>query len=236
MTFEKWIKEIINPRTGKPYASASDGLYALRKAPIKYGMDIDIFSITDAVVIDEILERIKYHEKHKEIYNYFGNGQFDWALKKYKEYLYLKEDNVFFEDELDLNIRYEKQSIVLARRGQGTFREGVIKRCKTCPFTGIEEEYLLIASHIKPWKDAVGNEKIDPENGFAFTPTYDRLFDKGLITFDKNGVLYISNMLSADVCDRLGIYNKMQLNDLRISNKGKIYLEYHQDVVFRKCI
>ena len=54
---------------------------------------------------------------------------------------------------------------------------------------------LLTASHIKPWIKSDNNEKIDPKNGFIFSPTYDRLFDRGYITFTDKGILKISDWL-----------------------------------------
>lgn len=42
----------------------------------------------------------------------------------------------------------------------------------------VSDDRLLIASHIKPWAASDEKEKIDPKNGFMFTPTFDFLFDR----------------------------------------------------------
>src|SRR5262249_53489731 len=55
----------------------------------------------------------------------------------------------------------EREQIVKARRGQGRFRENVrcFERC--CRVSGIADDQFLNASHIKPWKDATNQERLD---------------------------------------------------------------------------
>ena len=48
----------------------------------------------------------------------------------------------------------EKEQIVKSRRGQGQFRKSVLKHEKACRVTGVSDPLFLIASHIKPWRDA----------------------------------------------------------------------------------
>ncbi|MEI9986992.1 MAG: hypothetical protein WDN69_29835 [Aliidongia sp.] len=43
-----------------------------------------------------------------------------------------------------------KESLVLARRGQGVFRKNVERMERICRLTGVTNPALLIASHIKP--------------------------------------------------------------------------------------
>lgn len=45
---------------------------------------------------------------------------------------------------------HEKE-IRQARQGQGSYREKLLAECPFCPITMINDERLLIASHIKPW-------------------------------------------------------------------------------------
>lgn len=44
----------------------------------------------------------------------------------------------------------EEQAIRQARDDQGKHREQLLEQCRYCPFTMISDEWLLIASHIKP--------------------------------------------------------------------------------------
>ena len=70
-----------------------------------------------------------------------------------------------------------------ARKGQGIYRDKMLQECPFCPITMINDERLLIASHIKPWAVSSDDEKLDPKNGFMLSPLYDKLFDRGLMTF-----------------------------------------------------
>lgn len=98
----------------------------------------------------------------------------------------------------------------------------------------IRDEALLVASHIKPWKDSDDEEKVDPNNGFIFTPTYDRLFDKGLISFEDDGKLLVSDELDCSVITALELKAGVVLTELNITEACKEYLEYHRTHIFKK--
>lgn len=126
-----------------------------------------------------------------------------------------------------------KLNIVASRVGQGSYRRKLLEECSVCPFTKVNDERMLIASHIKPWKDSNDKEKIDPKNGFVFTPTYDRLFDQGFITFDDDKRLEVSPWLSPMNQKRLGIYTGKHMEILPLDEKRKGYLAYHRKNVFK---
>lgn len=119
-----------------------------------------------------------------------------------------------------------------ARKGQGKYRERLLEECWFCPFTHIIEPELLIASHIKPWRDSNDDEKIDPKNGFAFTPMYDKLFDRGFITFTDDRRVRLSNWISQRTYKIIGLEDNQFIQDLPIDDKRKFYLEYHRNHVF----
>lgn len=121
-----------------------------------------------------------------------------------------------------------------ARVGQGKYREKLLLECPFCPFTLVNDERLLIASHIKPWAVSDDKEKIDCKNGFIFTPTYDKLFDRGFITFDKNKKLIVSPWLSPMNQKKLGIKNGKIIKDLPMDSKREKYLKYHLENIFKK--
>ncbi|MCH5264790.1 MAG: HNH endonuclease [Lachnospiraceae bacterium] len=149
---------------------------------------------------------------------------------EYEEQL---EDEQIIKENEELS-EAEKETLILARRGQGKFRANVLNRNKCCPFTKISNPHLLIASHIKPWKDSNNKEKVDGNNGFAFTPTFDRLFDQGYISFNNDKTLLISETLSKECRDALHIRNGQVIEGLIISDKCKEYLEFHRSKRFRK--
>ena len=126
-----------------------------------------------------------------------------------------------------------KETIIQARKGQGKYREELLKECSDCPFTLVNDERLLIASHIKPWSKSDNLEKIDPKNGFMFTPTYDKLFDRGFITFEDDKRVIVSPWLSPMNQKRLNIYTGMLVSKLPLDEKRKEYLKYHRENVFK---
>lgn len=123
----------------------------------------------------------------------------------------------------------------LARDGQGKYRERLLDQCPYCPITMLNDERLLIASHIKPWAVCSDSEKIDPYNGFMLSPLYDKLFDRGFITFTDDKMMIISDWLSPANKKRLGLTEKyIQL--LPMDEKRKKYLEFHREHVFQGII
>lgn len=126
------------------------------------------------------------------------------------------------------------------RQGSENYRKNVIEHMPQCPFTKISDEKLLIASHIKPYriciKEGREDQALDYLNGLALTPTYDKLFDQGYITFKNNGDLVCGTLLSAYTWERLNI-NPSAKNNLRIYPENReIYLEYHRRFVFQDDI
>tara|TARA_B100000945_G_C20260962_1_gene539263 strand:- start:295 stop:498 length:204 start_codon:yes stop_codon:yes gene_type:complete len=52
---------------------------------------------------------------------------------------------------------------------------GKLERAPFCPITGVTDERLLQAAHIKPWKDSTPEEKVDACNGIMLTLTIHKL-------------------------------------------------------------
>jgi hypothetical protein len=125
----------------------------------------------------------------------------------------------------------ERRSLVLARRGQGQFRQRVIIFEKECRVTGVAETDLLIASHIKPWSEANNEERLNGHNGLLLSPHIDKLFDSGFVSFENNGQLLVSPLLDSDVLDKWSIRK-----DLRVKKFGmdqSYFLEHHRSKVFQ---
>lgn len=82
------------------------------------------------------------------------------------------------------------------RVGQNFFRRAVLANFEnTCCITGIAEPTLLNASHIVPWGIDVKNRH-NPANGLCLSATFDRAFDRGLITVDSSLTVLVSKSLS----------------------------------------
>ena len=125
----------------------------------------------------------------------------------------------------------------IPRKGASKYRREVIDHMPQCPFTKITETQLLIASHIKPYsiciKEHREDEALDYLNGLSFTPTYDKLFDQGFITFMDNGKLVCGTQFSAYTWEKLNINpNAKNIMIIYPENREK-YLEYHRKYVFQ---
>lgn len=125
----------------------------------------------------------------------------------------------------------EKEMIIKSRIGQGIFRDRIIQKYEHCIITGINDNRLLLASHIKPWRSASNYERLSSENGLLLSPLYDKLFDIGLITFDDNMKILISNKLSYENVSRINIdTNKIYFNSP--SNEMMVNMRYHRQNIF----
>lgn len=126
------------------------------------------------------------------------------------------------------------------RQGQDAYRRAVIEHMVQCPFSKISDERLLVASHIKPYNVCIKENRLDQAldhlNGLALSPTYDRLFDQGYITFMDDGSLVCGTQLSAYTWERLGI-NPTAKNKMRIYPEDRVeYLDFHRKHVFQDDI
>lgn len=120
-----------------------------------------------------------------------------------------------------------------ARQGQGIYRDKLLSECPYCPITMINDERLLIASHIKPWAVATDNEKLDPKNGFMLSPLYDKLFDRGLMTFTQDRRIVLSNWISPKNKERIGIKDGQFIQMLPLDEERETYMKFHRSSVFK---
>ncbi|MBL0612271.1 HNH endonuclease [Aeromonas jandaei] len=121
------------------------------------------------------------------------------------------------DDASDLS-NSEKRNMILSRIGQGTFRKNVIEFWggeERCALIGTDIRDLLVASHIKAWSDCESTaERLDGANGLLLCAHIDKLFDRHLITFKKEGGEFFLK-LSRILNDK-----KIALNGLQIENNG----------------
>lgn len=126
-----------------------------------------------------------------------------------------------------------QKDIRRARSGQGPYRDKLLDECPYCPITMISDERLLIASHIKPWAVATDEEKVDPKNGFILSPLYDRLFDRGFMTFTEDRRIMISNWISPKNKQRLGVTEGQFIQMLPLDEARETYMKFHRSSVFK---
>lgn len=150
-------------------------------------------------------------------------GQIEWEQHELKR---VEEDDSVTET--------ERHAIVLARRGQGLFKERVSRIERACRVTGVNRLEHLRASHCKPWRDADNAERLDGENGLLLTPTIDHLFDRGFIGFEHNGDLIVSPVAHKESLLRMGVDPGKKINVGSFSEGQRRYLEFHVDNVLLK--
>ncbi|MGG6345216.1 HNH endonuclease [Stenotrophomonas indicatrix] len=114
-----------------------------------------------------------------------------------------------------------------ARLGQGRFRRDLMRLWEgRCAVTGTAIAALLRASHCKPWRDSNNDERLDPQNGLPLTANLDALFDALLISFDDEGGMLISSVITPEEREELGIPATL------LKKPGpelKRYLEHHRE-------
>jgi predicted restriction endonuclease len=119
--------------------------------------------------------------------------------------------------------------LVTSRVGQGAYRKRIIHRWEyKCAVTNFNKLDILIASHIVPWSQSNDTERLDVHNGILLSPTYDALFDKHLITFDKKGKIILSDNIEHAAYQKIGVTGKEQIHDL--SHYNLSYLERHNQI------
>ena len=127
----------------------------------------------------------------------------------------------------------ERDVMVKARIGQGKFRDQLIEYWGSCLITKCTEKSLLRASHIKPWRKCLDENKPqqarDPNNGLLLISNLDILFDKGYISFDERGGIIISNELDDKTKKLAGVKPNIKLN---LTAEHQKYMEYHRDEIF----
>lgn len=232
--FESWIRDN-KKNISRPDKYSSTIATITNHLKKKGYSNLDIYSLLEA---EEVVKAKNRYFSFDEFYfrNVKGNNMYSRSLDLYIEFLDSSElifskrvlpeiEKLVFDNMLT---ETEKESIILSRRGQGKYRESLIKIWGKCSISGYPDFRMLVASHIKPWNKSDNTERIDPFNGLLLLPTYDKLFDLGLISFSERGDILISEQLKD--------YSLLSLsNNIRITvniNHLK-YLDYHNSLIFR---
>jgi len=127
----------------------------------------------------------------------------------------------------------KKEQLREARKGQGAYRQRLMEESAECIITRVNDERILIASHIKPWSVSDDTEKIDHNNGLSLTPTYDKLFDQGFISFEDDGTILISPYISPLNVKKMNLAQGRKYT-VPPSDARKAYLAYHREHIFKK--
>ncbi|HEX5003258.1 MAG TPA: HNH endonuclease [Bacteroidia bacterium] len=129
----------------------------------------------------------------------------------------------------------ERRGLVTSRVGQGAYRKRIIHRWEyECAVTGFTNPDILIASHIKPWKDSDHDERLDVNNGILLSPVYDALFDRHFISFENTGQIILSDEIETAAYLKIGVTGKERIKKFHEDNY--YFLHHHRDVMQGKGV
>ena len=129
----------------------------------------------------------------------------------------------------------ETQRLTLVRTEQGNYRKAALALWDNkCAVTGVDEPGWLIASHIKPWRESTNEERVNPLNSLILTPNYDKLFDRGIISFSPdNGKIILPRIHTHEMwrnLERMHIDDEVHLSHIPTGTEQ--VLDYHNKRVF----
>jgi len=145
-------------------------------------------------------------------------------------------------DEADIRIptgETDVARVIRARRVQSFFRAAVMTSydCR-CAISGLAVPELLVASHIIPWSESV-ERRADPTNGLCLNALFDRAFDRGLITFDREFRVVVSQRLkdAADAAELACSLREAESRRLLVPHRfppASDALEHHRQRIFQR--
>lgn len=121
-----------------------------------------------------------------------------------------------------------RAALIEARVGQGKYRQEMLRIWgRRCAVSGCSIEAVLIASHAVAWSDNKDPDVcLDPYNGLLLAASIDRLFDRGLISFDAEGRMLRKPKVTNAELRRLGLPPEARLRSL--PPKSRAYLAEHR--------
>jgi putative restriction endonuclease len=129
------------------------------------------------------------------------------------------------------------ERLVKIRVNQSVFRQIVLNNYEhKCAISQIDIPELLVASHIVPWSKDEKN-RMNPSNGIALNNLYDQAFDRGLITFDNEMKIVLSQKLIDSSNQSVSKYfHKIDKKTITLPERfipDSSFLEYHRKNIFR---
>lgn len=174
------------------------------------------------------------------IWNEFNNN---WEELSYKSECILAKYNerrVDYELEdipADI-IGKERDAIVKLRVNQNFFRKMILASYNTtCCITGSNTREFLTACHIVPWNVNKTN-RMNPQNGLCMNILFHSAYDQGFFTITPEYRIRISRDLIGKndqfINNTLVCIDTKKITLPQRFIPNKLFLEYHNDVIFRK--
>ena len=144
------------------------------------------------------------------------------------------------------DLETERILLAAARVGQHVFARQVLANCGSqCVFCGLRPSSfgatrMLLAGHIKPWKDSTPSERLDLRNGLAACPAHDVAFDTGMLTVNGGLRIHLARPLADAIqTDPLArqYYGRPPMREVILLPEGaqapaRKYLDWHRQKVF----
>jgi putative restriction endonuclease len=215
---------------------------SLRRSPASVARKLGNFGSFDPELRRQQIKGLVHAGKlDEEIWNEFNS---DWG-RLVLEAMRLRAElgaEVGPGSEADTNIAIpdgasEKEVMRKTRIHQAFFREAILSSYEeTCCVTGLRIRECLVASHIIPW--SVSEQyRADPHNGLCLSATFDRLFDRGLITVTGGLEVVVSTRLrEADderIREMICGYHGAPIVRPRRFLPSPTHLEWHRNNVFQ---
>jgi putative restriction endonuclease len=177
----------------------------------------------------------------EEIWNEFFNR---WDVLPYEsekllahfEHTTVEQLNHIPEEELPKEGKVREQ-IVKVRVNQSFFRSSILAAYNnTCCVTGINQQELLIAGHIRPWGIDEKN-RLNPRNGIAINALHDKAFEAGFITITPDYTIKISpSILKKKTQHSIDFFGKFENQKIILPSRflpDVEFLKYHNEERFK---
>lgn len=244
--FEEWLKYIAKKNDGSNYSDSTVYKYTSSINIIKNEFHINFLSYQNYEELFELKNKLfsnnSFAEKDSR-----GNRMYSRSVEMFISFIYENEidqiQNEIAQIQNDKSLTYDEknsyiESICNIRNPQfqNNFRKELLKEfnCK-CALCEINDKRLLIASHIIPYSECINkSDMYRSYNGLLLCVTHDALFDKHMITFNKEGKIYISKDLNNNLYELLNINNEMNLDNRYLTDERKECLKKHMETLKNK--
>jgi hypothetical protein len=168
---------------------------------------------------------VKYSYKNENVIRFIPFIDYNYDKRKFiaEKSINQKDKNLSY-----LNQESEKRDAIKQKK----YRDKLLDEFGRCIVTTISIEPLLQACHIKPHRYCKKKEEFDSFNGIILTPTFHKLFDSGLMSFNKSKLIFSSHILGLR---QESIIKKsiVSYNNYSFEESRQNYINWHFKNIFK---
>ena len=209
-------------------------------------LDSHIFSLTDhntyilatrikqvfPMLVEEIEEPCYIVSTISMIYYIHDIVNFNSEMKDNKAPVYYPNSDFLYSVVPQMSVFKDRSRTEFL---QNFFKDSLMQEFQhVCPICGINIPHMLIASHIRPFRDC-GHliESCDHNNGILLCKNHDYLFDQGYISFQDDGTIIISDKIKEELYPSFGLKKDFVLPKRYLSKQRKIFFDYHRKNIYQ---